>query len=345
MEKGLSVAAALRALPAALNVRLGCLAALACCVGASADYAARQDVAEYMDALAERHAFPRDWLSSILVQARKSDAVLAAISKPAEKALAWHEYRAIFLTDERIQEGVEFWRRHRAAIDAARSEFGVAGEQIVAILGVETSYGRVTGSHRVLDALATLAFDYPPRAKFFRGELTAFLRLVREEGIDPFALKGSYAGAMGYGQFIPSSYRSYAVDFDDDGRRDIWSNATDAIGSIANDFAEHGWQGRLPAAIQVELRDPAAGQLVNAGLALAHTAGELRAREVAGIDHVGDAEKAALYRMETADGAQFWVGLHDFYVITRYNRSRMYALAVYQLGEEIRSRFETAGSG
>ena len=325
---------ALRALPTALVGAIGCAAA--------ADYAARPEVGEYMDALVEQHAFSRPWLRDILAGARKSDDVLASISKPAEKALAWHEYRAIFLTEKRIAEGVEFWQEQQRAIDAAQAEFGVAAETILAILGVETSYGRITGKHRVVDALSTLAFDYPPRAEFFRGELTAFLRLVREEGMDPFALKGSYAGAMGYGQFIPSSYRRFAVDFDDDGTRDIWSNATDAIGSIANYFAEHDWRGRLPAAVPVQLRDAGAEELIHRGLELTRTVGELRARGVAGIDHIDADERAALFRVEAKDGVQFWVGLHDFYVITRYNRSRMYALAVFQLGQAIRARYEAA---
>ena len=167
--------------------------------------------------------------------------ILDAIARPAEKTKPWSEYRDVFLTDSRISEGVEFWRANAAALARAQQEYAVPPEIVVAIIGVETRYGRNAGTYRVLDALATLAFDYPPRSDFFRGELTEFLLLAREEGVDPRSLTGSYAGAMGYGQFIPSSFRNYAVDFDGDGKRNIWTNPHDAIGSVANYFGEHGW--------------------------------------------------------------------------------------------------------
>ena len=186
-----------------------------------ADYSTRAEVVAYMDGLAAEHGFDREWLLGVFEGAEKSDEVIRKISKPAEKALAWHQYRRIFLTQERIDAGVEFWNAHRDALDAAGDRYGVPAEMIVAVIGVETFYGTYLGSHRVIDSLATLAFDYPPRSAFFRGELTQFLLLVREEGKDPFAPVGSYAGAMGYGQFISSSYRNYAVDFDGDALRDI----------------------------------------------------------------------------------------------------------------------------
>ena len=307
------------------------------------DYSTRAEVVDYIDGLVAGHGFHREWLLDVFEGAEKSDEVIRKISRPAEKALAWHQYRRIFLTQERIDAGVEFWRVHRDALDAARDRYGVPAEMIVAIIGVETFYGRILGSHRVIDSLATLAFDYPPRSAFFTDELTQFLLLVREERKDPFAPMGSYAGAMGYGQFISSSYRNYAVDFDGDGRRDIWTNKTDAIGSVANYFARHGWKGEALPAVRVEIRDDRVLELADAGLELAHTVGELRERGAVVPNEVGDSEQAALFTMQLAEGEEYWLARHDFYVITRYNRSALYALAVVQLSEAIRSGFESAG--
>ena len=326
---------------------LGCLAGLIpvlvfAAESAWSDYSTRSEVVDYVDGLVADHAFERGWLLDVFEGAEKSDEVIRKISRPAEKALAWHEYRNIFLTEQRIDAGVEFWRAHRDALDAARGRFGVPPEMIAAIIGVETFYGRYLGSHRVIDSLATLAFDYPPRSAFFEGELTHFLLLLREEGKDPFEPVGSYAGAMGYGQFISSSYRNYAVDFDGDGRRDIWTNKTDAIGSVANYFARHGWKGETPPAVKVEIRDSRVLELADAGLELAHTVGELRERGAVVPIEVGDGEKAALFTMALAQDSEYWLARHDFYVITRYNRSALYALAVFQLSEAIRTAFGEA---
>ena len=307
------------------------------------DYSTRAEVVDYVEDLVAEHAFDPEWLLDVFEGAAKSDEVIRKISKPPEKALAWHEYRGIFLTEQRVDAGVEFWIAHRDALDAARHRFGVASEMVTAIIGVETFYGRYLGSHRVIDSLATLAFDYPDRSAFFKSELTQFLLLVREEEKDPFEPMGSYAGAMGYGQFISSSYRNYAVDFDGDGLRDIWTNKTDAIGSVANYFARHGWKGEVPPAVRVEIRDDRVLELADDGLELAHTVGELRERGVVVPNVVGDAEKAALFTMELAEGKEYWLARHDFYVITRYNRSALYALAVMQLSDAIRSAFESAG--
>ena len=307
---------------------------------AVADYASRAEVQTYLDELSARHAFSRQWLSGVLAGAERKDSIIEAISRPAEKAKPWHEYRGIFVTDERIVAGVDFWHEHGDTLAAATEQFGVAAEVVVAVIGVETYYGRHLGRYRVIDALATLAFDYPRRARFFKGELTEFLLLVREEGHDPFKPMGSYAGAMGYGQFIPSSYRAYAVDFDADGVRDIWTNKVDAIGSVANYLARHGWRGQGPAALRVELDDPTLDGLANAGLELGHTIRDLRDRGVTGTDAVAADARAALFRMQAVDGDEYWLGLHDFYVVTRYNRSAMYALAVLQLAVEIRRRFD-----
>ena len=306
---------------------------------ARGDYTSHRGVDSYIDDLAVTHGFSRDWLTRVFSSATRRDSIIEAISRPAEKAKPWHEYRQIFVTDERIRGGVDFWRKHEDAVAAARAKFGVDGEIVVAIIGVETFYGRYLGSYRVIDALSTLAFDYAPRARFFKGELTEFLLLVREEGRDPLAAMGSYAGAMGFGQFIPSSYRAYAVDFDNDGRRDIWTNTIDAVGSVANYFDRHGWRGQGPATVRVELPEAAVAELADRGLELQHTVGELRDRGVTGIEGLPTDAEAALFRMQAEDGVEYWLGLHDFYVITRYNRSAMYALAVLQLAEQIRLRF------
>jgi membrane-bound lytic murein transglycosylase B len=308
---------------------------------AYADYAARADVQEYIGELVAEHGFARQELTLLFGQAQRQQSILDAIARPAERTLKWHEYRKIFLKEPRISQGLEFWNDNEEVLAAAETAFGVAPEYIVAIIGVETRYGRIAGSYRVLDALTTLAFDYPPRASFFKNELTEYLLLSREEGRDPLWFKGSYAGAMGYGQFIPSSYRAYAVDFDDDGLRDIWTNESDAIGSVANYFRQHGWQAGSPVILKVQIEGDEALSLANESLNLKRTLDEMSAL---GVDVADLKERSAgesqvgLYRMELESGPEFWLGFNNFYVITRYNRSRLYALAVHQLSQEILAR-------
>lgn len=312
---------------------------------ASADYTDRDDVKAYIDELVSEHEFDRDAVTAVLAQAERKQSILDAISRPAERAKRWDEYRKIFVTETRTEQGVEFWQQNESAISEASMRYGVAPEIIVAIIGVETRYGRNTGSFRVVDALATLGFDYPKRSKFFRKELTQFLLLAREEQKDPLTLKGSYAGAMGYGQFIPSSFRAYAVDFDGDGIRDIWDNKRDAIGSVANYFDEHGWRGNAPVMLYATLTKPEADELANQGLDLKHT---LVSLEDAGVQIEGIPDgtpadtRAALFRLVLEDGEKYFVGLHDFYVITRYNRSHMYSLAVHQLSQVIKEARDAA---
>ena len=300
-------------------------------------YSRRPDVRDYVAALARDHDFKPNELTALLGEAERKQSILDAISRPAERTLQWHEYRKIFLQDDRIDGGVAFWRENAEALQRAEARFGVAPQYIVAIIGVETRYGKHMGKYRVLDALATLGFDYPPRAEFFRRELTEYLLMTREEGMDPRDQLGSYAGAMGFGQFISSSFRAYAVDFDGDGQRDILRNKTDAIGSVANYFKRHGWRGDDQVIVPVALQDPAAAQLANKGESLRHTVAELRARGVV-VPCVADSARAALFRMEAKAGTQYWVGLNDFYAITRYNHSSMYALAVHQLAQAIKAR-------
>jgi membrane-bound lytic murein transglycosylase B len=305
---------------------------------ASADYADRDDVQRYIEELHRQHGFSRDELNAVFANAERKQSILDAMARPAERTLEWWEYRKIFLDDARIDGGVQFWSDNAAALAEAEAKYGVAPEYVVGIIGVETRYGRILGSHRVIDALSTLAFDYPKRADFFRNELTQFLLLVREEGQEYGGLMGSYAGAMGYGQFIPSSYRAYAVDFDGDGVRDIWTNTTDAIGSVANYFGKHGWRGGEPAFVKLDSTARKAESLFATGLELDTSVRDLRALGVLVPGLPADA-RAALMKMDLeGDDAEYWLGLHDYFVITRYNRSRMYALAVHQLAQAIKAQ-------
>jgi membrane-bound lytic murein transglycosylase B len=294
-----------------------------------------------VDELVVQEGFDRQELMRVFAQAQRQDSILEAIARPAEKIRPWYQYREIFLNEKREQQGVEFFNQHRATLLRAEREFGVPAEIIVAIIGVETSYGRVAGSYRVLDALSTLAFDYPPRSPFFTAELKDFLILTRDQGMDPTSLLGSYAGAMGYGQFIPSSYRNYAIDFDHDGKIDIWENPVDAIGSVANYFKQHGWrQGEVvvaaavaaantPDTIFVKTRDELKPQRTVAQFA----ADGLVAR----VKQDSNALATAM-KFELKNGYEYWLGLHNFYVITRYNHSAMYAMSVYQLSQRLAAR-------
>lgn len=287
---------------------------------------------EFASELARRHGLPTKEISEVLAEAERRQDILDAISRPAE-AKPWYQYRPIFLTPERIGGGLEFWRRHQALLERVSERFGVEPSVLVAIIGVETRYGEITGGHRVLDALATLAFHYPPRSDFFRGELEHFFLLSREEDLDPRSVKGSYAGAMGFGQFIPSSYRAYAIDMNDDGQRDLWG-PEDAIGSVANYFSEHGWRAGEPVAVRASAA-PNARPIPGAGLKPEFSLAELERRGFAPERSVDPGQQATLIELEQATGPEYWLGFHNFYVITRYNRSPLYAMAVHQLSRAI----------
>ena len=295
----------------------------------------RPEIDAFIESMVSKHEFDRDDLVRILGQAEIKESILEQIKKPAEKTLTWAEYRPIFMTAERVQAGANFWRENRASLDNISSSTGVPSEIIVGIIGVETYYGRITGGHRVLDALATLAFYYPPRAKFFRRELEEFLLLVREEEMqatDPF---GSYAGAMGRPQFMPSSYRAYAVDSTGDGKRDIWNNWTDVAGSVANYFVKHGWTAGEEVTTQATLSSRFDGPAPDNTLSARETVSSLSQSGVMFSTDLSSDSKGQLVTLEGANGTEHWVGFHNFFVITRYNRSVMYALAVHQLGQEI----------
>jgi membrane-bound lytic murein transglycosylase B len=293
---------------------------------------------EFVGEMVRRHGFDRAGLEALFAEGRALPAVLAAIAKPAE-ARPWHEYRKIFLTPDRVAGGVAFWQAHRVSLREAGDRYGVAPEVIVAILGVETRYGRITGSHRVLDALATLAFSSSPRAGFFARELEEFLLLTREEGVPPLSLSGSYAGAMGIPQFMPSSYRRYAVDFDGDGGRDLWRNPVDAVGSVAHYLSAHGWESDRVVAVPATVGPTAPTELLAAGLKPSLSRVRLRAEGVEVDGPMPAGSLGALVQLETGEGHEYWVGLQNFYAITRYNRSPLYAMAVYQLSQEIKAAY------
>ena len=295
----------------------------------------RPEVREFIDKMVNEHSYDRDKLVSVLAEAETKDSILEAIARPAERTLEWHEYRDIFLKPERIRAGAAFWKEHEADLQRISDETGVSIEILVGIIGVETYYGRITGNYRVLDALSTLAFDYPPRSTFFTSELEQFLLLVREEGMEATDATGSYAGAMGRPQFMPSSYRAYAVDSTDDGKRDIWTNWADVIGSVANYFVRHRWNSGEPVVSSATLGAQWQGETPKNQLKADETVTSLSHQGVMfSTELSGDAD-AQLLTLVGEDGEEYWVGFHNFFVITRYNRSVMYALAVHQLGQEI----------
>ncbi len=298
----------------------------------AADYTGA-NVDEFIAEMTRDYGFASEQLRDLFKQAERKQAILDAISRPAERVKPWKEYRPIFLTDSRVAQGVDFWRENEAALSRAEAEYGVPAEIIVAIIGVETFYGRNTGSHRVIDALSTLGFDYPPRQPFFRQQLKEFLLLTREEQVDPLTLKGSYAGAMGLPQFMPSSFRAYAVDFDGDGHIDIWNNPTDAIGSAASYFKQHGWAAGEPVVARAKVSGERFEEGLTVGLESQKNAGEMRALGWQFDKSVADQTAVTAFRLEGAEGDEYWLGLPNFYVITRYNRSVMYAMAVHQLSQ------------
>ena len=315
----------------------GPLLTLLCITTAQAIELDRPEVESFVDMMVEKHDFDRESLRDVLGSAEKQQSILDAIARPAEKSKSWGEYRKIFLTPERIEAGAAFWRDNKDTLTEIAAETGVPEEILVGIIGVETYYGRITGSYRVLDALSTLAFHYPPRSKFFRRELEEYLLLVREEGMQAADATGSYAGAMGRPQFMPSSFRAYAVDSTGDGKRDIWNNWTDVAGSIANYFLEHGWQPGKEVTVQASLSDGWQGPVPEPKNTLkpSETVASLCRKGVMFVTALPADSKSELLTLEGSGGMEHWVGFHNFFVITRYNRSVMYALAVHQLGQEI----------
>lgn len=307
----------------------------AVCSSQAQTYDTHPELPTFIDEMVSEYDFAADELRRLFTNAKRQQSILDAIARPAEKTLTWKEYRKIFIKPDRIQKGVAFWQENSETLARASEKFGVPEEVIVAIIGVETRYGENKGSYRVLDALSTLGFDYPPRSTFFRKELKHFLVLSREQKQNPVELLGSYAGAMGYGQFMPSSFRSYAVDFDGDEVADIWDNPVDAIGSVGNYLGRHGWRKNEGIALRARVESEFNADLVNQSLNANQTIEQISAGGILPIESVDPASDAMAIRLEGENGTEFWVGLKNFYVITRYNRSRLYAMAVYQLADNI----------
>ena len=303
-------------------------------------YAERAEVQAFMRELVKRHGFVEAELKRVFRKAQRAQPVLEAISRPAERVRTWEEYRSALLTERRVNEGLEFWKKYRNTLERAEKKYGVPPEYVVAIIGVETFYGRNTGNWRVVDALTTLAFDYPPRAGFFRNELEQYLLFTRAAGVDVFSVKGSYAGAIGLPQFMPSSTRAYAVDFDGNGRIDLQKGRVDSIGSVANFLKVHGWQRDADVLLDARVAGDAWRPFAE-GLEPKHS---LLALREAGIEFDSPQPAGAqvvLVELASAERpSDFRVALRNFYVITRYNRSAFYAAAVADLARALRKSYD-----
>ncbi|STJ04069.1 murein hydrolase B [Escherichia coli] len=303
------------------------------------DFANNPNAQQFIDRMVNKHGFDRQQLQEILSQAKRLDSVLrlmdnqaptTSVKSPSGPNGAWLRYRKKFITPDNVQNGVVFWNQYEDALNRAWQVYGVPPEIIVGIIGVETRWGRVMGKTRILDALATLSFNYPRRAEYFSGELETFLLMARDEQDDPLNLKGSFAGAMGYGQFMPSSYKQYAVDFSGDGHINLW-DPVDAIGSVANYFKAHGWVKGDQVAVMANGQAPG---LPN-GFKTRYSISQLAAAGLTPQQPLGNHQQASLLRLDVGTGYQYWYGLPNFYTITRYNHSTHYAMAVWQLGQAV----------
>jgi membrane-bound lytic murein transglycosylase B len=300
----------------------------------------REEVEGFIGSMVQQHGFDASELAVLLGDARSQPRILEAIQRPAERTLAWWEYRQRFITEDRIKGGVKVWQNHRDLLARIADRSGVPAEYLVAITGIETSYGSNTGRYRVLDALSTLGFDYPPRSDFFRRELEQFLLLTREEGVDPRSPLGSYAGAMGVPQFMPSSMRAYAVDDTGDGRRDLAAFGPDVFASIANYFVQHGWRAGEP--VLAKINHPnSPDEPGSQKLSLDYTLAGLRTRGYVFNSTLPDEAPAMLVPAQFEQSFAWHVGYQNFHVITRYNRSTLYALAVHELAEAIARRYRS----
>lgn len=321
---------------ASLLVVAGCTASLP---ASGSDYPSRPEVRAFIESLVDNHGFDADSLQTVFSRVRRSDdAIRLMTPAPPTAKRSWNAYRSRFIDNSRITAGARFWREHDETVRRASQHYGVPEEIIVAIIGIETVFGRVTGDHRVIDVLTTLAFDYPRRADYFRSELEQYFLLTRQEGISPFSVLGSYAGAIGLPQFMPGSIRRWAVDFDGDGQIDLRGSPADAIGSVASFLAAHGWAPGQPIRYEPRIADPdRLSPLIEAGITPAFTIDTLRDYGITSREPVSFDAKLALIDLPNGDDPpDYWLGAQNFYVITRYNRSSFYASAVIELAEALR---------
>ncbi len=321
---------------------------------APSSYAVRADVRAFIDQMADEHGFDRAALRRLFAQARYQRPIVAAMERPLREPPKWYDYAPPFLAGARVDAGAAYWATHADELARAEERFGVPAEIIVAIIGVETFYGRNTGKYRALDALATLAFDYPRRAAFFRGELKHFLLLARELDVAPLTVKGSFAGALGVPQFMPGSYRSFAVDFDGNGHADLWTSPADIVGSVANYLARHDWQPGQPVLLASTIADEARDSVLrrlDGGLSERRGVDAWAADGVTVADvpdNLAPDPVGLLLLEEKAAGVEvdsIWIACNNFYVLTRYNRSRLYAAAVWELAKAIRAARAAPRSG
>ncbi|MDK2126207.1 lytic murein transglycosylase B [Parachitinimonas caeni] len=300
----------------------------------------RPDVQIFIDEMSTRHGMDRSMLSAVLDQIQLKPRILAILDRPSTSR-PWYEFRPNFVENQRIRQGVAFWYKHAKTLETISNHYEIPPEYLIAIVGVETMYGSNTGSFRVADALATIAFDYPRRAEYFRGQLEQFLLLAREEGNDPLSFRGSYAGAMGVPQFMPSSFREYAVDWDGDHHRDIWTNPADILASIANYFHAHGWKIGEPLVARAKVEGSGFQPLVDDKFNLHYTVEQLASFGVKPAEAVPASRQAVLVPLDVApDRTEYWLGFNNFYVLTRYNKSTLYAMAVHELARKIRAAYE-----
>lgn len=302
------------------------------------DYKNRADVNQFIERMAKQSDYSEQELVELFSSVKKQGHLFELLNKPAEKELQWHQYRHIFIKDKRIEQGVKFWREHASLLTEVSVKTGVPAEIIIAIIGVETFYGTYRGKDPVFDSLVTLAFDYPKRSSFFSRELEQLLLLAKEQNLDPKALMGSYAGAMGMPQFIASSYRSYAVDFDGDGQANLFDSIPDIFASVANYFVKHGWRANEPVAGPLTALENNSIDQLNPGVKLDYKWSDLAQNGLHSKTELDPDTAVALVKLEQKNAPEYWVGLQNFYVITRYNHSELYAMAVYQLSLLIKDR-------
>ncbi len=305
-------------------------------------FSQRKDVQEFINQMVKSYKFNKKQLTNTLNQVQIQPKIIASMERPYEKK-DWDTYKNLFLTNQRIEGGLKFWQENQKTLEKAEKQFQIPAHVIVAIIGVETLYGKHQGNYRVLDALSTLAFNYPKRSAFFKKELREYLIMCRELNTSPKDYLGSYAGAMGKPQFMPSSYRYYAVDFTGNGKKDLINNNADAIGSVANYIHKHGWKMDEGVAQPAKLTGSKFSKIQMNRKKPGYTLKQLQAADILPqTAALNMPAKAGVIELVTANGKEYWLAFHNFYVITRYNTSPQYALAVHLLSQQLKNRWKMA---